>query len=354
MSKTFREIFRDYNEISVRYDIKQEAIWCYFNPQERPCFSPILLKESIELQQSIIRYFKTDQKREKYPVRYMVLASQKPGVFSFGGDLNLFVRLISEQKREQMLEYARSCIDICYMNAVGLHLPLTTISFVEGSALGGGFESALSGNILIAEKHVQLGVPEIRFNLFPGMGAYSFLARKAGTNIAEKILRSGEIYNARELYDMGVVDILAESGKGRESVNQYIKKHSRVANGLQAIQEVKQYCNPITYDELIGITKIWVEAALRLTKKDLRIMEKIVTAQNRGNFDSDIGNTKLKIVRTTQDRRIDSRNVSYPLVDSSGEEIFVDRRSIHRRDSRALLDRRRTDRRDSTDLPLFN
>jgi DSF synthase len=331
MSAQFRNIFREYNEISVRYDKDQEAIWCYFKPQSRPCFSPRLLQESKEIQQSIIKYLTTSDKPEKYPIRFLILASQIPGVFNFGGDLDLFVKLIEAQEREQLLEYAKNCIDICYMNAVSLHLPITTISLVQGSALGGGFESALSGNVLIAEEHAEMGVPEIRFNLFPGMGAYSFLARKCGTFTAEQVLRSGKIYRARELHEMNVVDILVESGEGPEAVDRYIKNHRRALNGMQAIQSVKQFYDPVTYEELIEISKIWVDAALRLTPTDLRVMQRIVAAQNRGFLHSNPA-SRTQLVRTRQDRRMDYQNVTFPLVDRSGTQIYHDRRRCDRRE----------------------
>lgn len=330
MSRQFHKIFQGHKEMSVRYDPKQAAIWTYFKSSSRPCFTPAILKESLAIQQAIINYFKTDAKKP-YPVRYIVMASQAPGVFNLGGDLNLFIKLIEAQNRDQLLAYATSCIDICYLNAVALNLPVTTISLVEGSALGGGLESAMSSNVLIAEEHAKMGVPEIRFNLFPGMGAYSFIARKAGMSAAEEVLRNGKIYSAREMYDLKIVDTLAESGKGYAAVNDTIKKHDRAANGMQAIQEVRQFYNPITYQELLGITKIWVDAALRLTDKDIRTMQKIVAAQNRGTFDSHDSEGKIHMVRTKQDRRFDKSNVSFPLVGSSGDTISNDRRKMDRR-----------------------
>ena len=331
MPDYFAKIFREYSEMSVRYDREQEAIWCCFNPGNRPCFSTLLLQEIKEIQKSIIRYFQADEKREKYPVRYLIIASQTPGIFNFGGDLNLFIQLITDQKREQLLEYATHCVDILYMNAVSLHLPLTLISFVEGTALGGGFEAALSTNVLIAERHAQMGVPEIRFNLFPGMGAYSFLVRKAGVNVAERLLCSGKIYSASELHEMCVVDVLAESGKGREAVNSYINNHKRTANGMQAIQAVKRFYNPITYEELIGITKIWVDAALHLSKKNLYLMERLVASQNRMTLNLQLANDKMHVVRTKQDRRFDRHKVTFPFMDGSGKQIYIDRRRLDRR-----------------------
>lgn len=334
MSEHFRKIFGPYKEMSVRYDRNQEALWCYFKPSQRPCFSPTMLMESKQIQQAVADYFDTGQGLEEFPVKYMILASQTPGVFNLGGDLNLFIKLIENCNREQLLEYATYCVDICYTNMINLNLPLTTISFVEGSALGGGFESAMSSNYLIAEKHSQMGLPEIRFNLFPGMGAYSFLGRKVGMVKAEEMITTGKVYSGPELHNMGIVDILAESGKGFEAVDCFIRKHRRAANGLQSIHKVRQLFNPVTYEELMDITKVWVDAALKLDGKDLKTMARFVLAQNRGQMTAEHKPKKLHLVRTKQDRRINEDHSSFPLTDTWGNRVLHDRRSNY--DRRAI------------------
>jgi DSF synthase len=164
------------------------------------------------------------------------------------------------------------------MNHLGCEL--TTIALVQGDALGGGFESALASNVVIAEKGVKMGLPEVLFNLFPGMGAYSLLSRRVGTTVAEKIILSGKLYTAEELFDMGVIDILAEKGEGEMEVYKYIKTASRYSNSYNAIRKVRDICNKISYDELIDIAKIWADAAFKLTAKDLRMMGRLVRKQS--------------------------------------------------------------------------
>jgi DSF synthase len=112
------------------------------------------------------------------------------------------------------------------------------------------------------------------------MGAYSLLSRRVGGAKAEQMILSGQLYSAEELYELGIVDILAEKGDGELAVLDYIKRAERAANGYRAMREVKDLCNPITYQELLDITTIWVEAALRLDKRDLRMMERLVSRQN--------------------------------------------------------------------------
>ncbi|NNF46109.1 MAG: enoyl-CoA hydratase [Desulfofustis sp.] len=326
MSEQFREIFGPYKEMSVRYDRNQEALWCYFKPLRSPCLSPLMLGEARQIQKSVISYFESGTGQEKFPVKYLVIASQSPGVFNLGGDLGLLVNLIEQGDRDQLVDYATGCVDFFYLNSINLGLPLTTISFVEGAALSGGLESAISCNYLIAEKHCQMGLPEIRYNLFPGMGGYSFLARKLGLVRAEKIITTGKVHSGPKLFKMGLIDILAESGKGYEAVNCFIRKHRRAANGLRAIQVVKQQYNPLIYDELIDIANIWVDTALKLDRKDLKHMARFVYAQSRGGITAEHRPHGTHLVRTRQDRRIPHPETSFPLVDNSGNSILYERR----------------------------
>jgi len=322
MKGDFLQLFGDYRELSIRYDAEHRALWCYYNPSVRPCFSLLMLKELRQLQQSITDYFAALQQEDEPLVRYLVLHSQVPGVFNLGGDLALFGQLIREKNRQLLEDYARKCIDICYLNSVNLHLPITTVSLVEGAALGGGFESALSSNILIATENAEMGFPEIRFNLFPGMGAYSLLARRCGMSRAEELIFSGETYSAAALYQMGIVHRVAEPGKGLEAVQAFMRKHHQLGNGYRALQQVRQRYHAMDYRELYEITKIWVDAALRLKEKDLRLIDRLVKAQSAKM-------TSLKqspLMRTKQDRRFMTGATVFPLTDRFGNTITLDRR----------------------------
>lgn len=266
-----------YEQLSTRYEVENQCLWYAMHAEPRACFNRTLLSEIAAFQQEVGQLVR----RKQLPISYLVLSSDVPGVFNLGGDLNLFQQHIKEHDRAGLTAYAKACIDVLYANAVHLNLPLTTISLVQGSALGGGFEAALSSSVLIAEKGTELGLPEILFNLFPGMGAYSLLARKLDVRRAEELITAGRLFSAEELYEMGVVDVLAEAGEGKQAVRKFIKQHRRSSNGLQAIARVREYLNPVTYEELMDIANIWVEAALNLTSRDLRMMGKLVGAQNR-------------------------------------------------------------------------
>jgi DSF synthase len=251
------------------------------NPNPRPCFNAGLLDEVIGLKHAIHRAGISRQTLMARP-HFVVFASSVPGVFNLGGDLNLFRTLIAQRDRSGLETYARACIDASYAVSSGWDLPLTTISLVQGTALGGGMEGALAANVVVAERGVQMGLPEVLFNLFPGMGAFSFLSRRVGPNEAERLILSGKTWQSEELRELGLIDILAEPGYGETVVREYIaQRQRRSPNAMLAMQRVRKAVNPVSYDELEEVAMIWVDAALQLTRRDLRVMERLVNSQNR-------------------------------------------------------------------------
>ena len=270
-------------QLSVRFDKSTRALWSRWCASPRPCFNPRLLAD-IRGYYSFLSAsggaLHCEGENTPITIDYVVLASSMPGVFNLGGDLDLFNQLIATQDRQGLLRYGRACIDVLYRNYIGHELPVTTISLVQGECLGGGFEAALSSDVIIAERSARFGFPEIVFNLFPGMGAYSFLDRKIGRKGAEDLISSGKIHSANEMLAAGVVDIVADDGAGDEAVNTLIKQRSRNRNGLSALAAVRRRVHGITFEELMDVVQIWVDAALRLTLRDLKLMQRLVSRQN--------------------------------------------------------------------------
>lgn len=270
--------------LSTWLDTQHRVMWYYMHAQPRPCFSPDLLSELSSFRDDMAHRLDAP---EDAGIDYMVLASKVPGIFNLGGDLALFRSLVEAGDRQSLQRYAHACIDMLWTNISGIDgRDITTIALVQGEALGGGFEGAMSAHVLIAERSARMGLPEILFNLFPGMGAYSLLSRKLDPVRAERLILSGRIHTAEELHAMGVVDVLAEDDQGEQAVYDYIARENRARNGFRALRAAKRLSNPVTREELIGITEIWVDAALRLTPRDLRMMERLVARQSARGRDA--------------------------------------------------------------------
>lgn len=264
---------RSFNAMTTYHDKRHEVAWCYMHADPRSCFTPQLLDE-LNTWCGML-----SQTAESAGIRYHVIASRVPGVFNLGGDLALFGHLVEQRDRDGLLGYGKACIDALYANLTHFDAPLTTLSLVQGSALGGGFETALSSDVIIAERGSRLGFPEILFNLFPGMGAYSLLSRKLTPRQAEQMILSGRLYDAEELHAMGLIDVLADAGEGEMAVYDYIKRENRARNGFQAVRRVRDRVNPIDYQELWDVVVLWVDTALKLERRDLRMMERLVSRQ---------------------------------------------------------------------------
>ena len=98
---------------------------------------------------------------------------------------------------------------------------------------------------------------------------------------AERLILSGKIYSADELYEMGVVDVLTDPGAGVEAVHDLIVQRRKRSLAYAAMQKVRQQYQPLDYRELLRITEIWVDTALQLSAKDLKTMARLVRAQSR-------------------------------------------------------------------------
>jgi DSF synthase len=267
-------------ELDAVLDHNAKIYWLYMRPEGRPSFTFGLVRDVKASIDHLSRLF-ANKFQGEVPARYTVMASRMPGIFNLGGDLRNFANLIRDKDRATLLKYGKACTEAQYERSIKMNLPVISISLVQGDALGGGFECALADDLIIAEKSAKFGLPECLFSLFPGMGALSFLTRKIGAAMAEKMVFSGKIYTAAEMHEMGVVDMLVDDGMGEQGVYDFVEKNERSFASRRAVYAARQVVNPITRAELDRIVEMWADAALSLGSTDLRIMERLATAQDR-------------------------------------------------------------------------
>ena len=267
----------DLGQLDVRWESTIGTLWTHMTPLDRPNFNRSMLRDFQRWQSEIRREFAAPDSG----LRYLVLGSRFPGIFNLGGDLDLFAGFIAAGDREGLVSYGRACVSILHNNMRRLDLPLVTVALVQGDALGGGFEAVLSFNVIVAERGARFGLPEIAFGLFPGMGAHCLLSRKLGLAKTEQMMLSNRLYSAEEMYEMGIVHVLAEPGCGEEAVRAYIAKNNRRQVGHRGIYQASSLVDPITLDELQSVVEVWADSALCLTESDLKLMRRLVDAQAR-------------------------------------------------------------------------
>ncbi len=283
------QLHRDhtFSAIRIEEDHDSGARWCrmhaqqaYSDPDYRACFSPKLLRELRLFAQQTIESINRSVEKNDTHLAHIVLASDA-NVFNLGGDLQLFIQLIRGRDEKGLLRYAHECVDSIHLLHTRLHQNAHTVALIEGDALGGGFELALACQTIVAEKGVQMGFPEVLFGLFPGMGAYSFLARRVSPRLAEQMMLNGVMYSSEQLHEMGIVDVLVPKGDGARAVHEVIRQNRRIATARLAVHKTREIVNPVTLQELNEITNVWVEAALKLNEKQLKMMERLARAQLR-------------------------------------------------------------------------
>ena len=98
------------------------------------------------------------------------------------------------------------------------------VAALHGTALGGGFEVALTAHYRIAVPSAKCGLPEIKLGLIPGAGGTQRLPRLVGVEKALDVILSGTPFGAREAKEWGVVDELAEEGKLHESALAFARR----------------------------------------------------------------------------------------------------------------------------------
>lgn len=273
-----------YNTLRTAEDAARRVHWCFMHANladtaGRACFKPALVDEVLAYQQSLADRIRKEEGSGQH-LTHMVLASDAD-VFNLGGDLELFCEAIRNHDRSTLLAYARQCVRGAHGFHSGFGAGVHTIALVQGDALGGGFEAALSCHTIVAEEGVSMGLPEVLFDLFPGMGAYSFLCKRVSPHLAEKIMLEGNVFPSEELYRMGLVDVLVPRGEGVKAVEEVVRANRRIPHARAAMHRVRAMSEPVTMEELMAITEVWVDTALQLGDKSLRTMERLVRAQDR-------------------------------------------------------------------------
>jgi len=214
-------------------------------------------------------------------VRHLVMTSDVPGVFNFGGDLALFVLLVRARDRDSLRLYGRRCVDLVWWLENAAARGVHTTVLVQGDTLGGGLESVLPFHRIIFEAGAQGGFPEVLFNLFPGMGAWDLSIRRAGLTVAKEMILSGRLYSAEELLARSMIDVVVPDGSGEMALEREVRHVDPRLRGTLAALRARQIAAPISQERLLSIVELWADTALQLTDRDLRLMDRLARAQAR-------------------------------------------------------------------------
>lgn len=166
----------------------------------------------------------TTQVSTDQTVRAVVLTSTHEKAFCVGADLkerNGF--------SDAELMHQRPIAQAAYGGV--LRLPVPVISAVDGFALGGGLEIALSGDLIVAGESATVGLPEVSVGVIPGGGGTQLLTRRIGWSRAASLIFTAARIDAAQAHRLGVVDELVPAGQAREralAIAAVIASHSPI------------------------------------------------------------------------------------------------------------------------------
>lgn len=139
--------------------------------------------------------------------------------------------------------------------------PLTTIAAVHGVTFGGGFEMALTCDLMIADKMARFCFPELRLGLIPGFGGIPRLKRDLGNAVVRDLLLTGRSINAMKAQSAGLVSQVVAEGDAlrvaRGTASQ-LKKFDR-----ETAAAAKRFIKPIPHEELRREIDIFCELFAR-------------------------------------------------------------------------------------------
>jgi DSF synthase len=266
--------------LSVVLDGEAKILFARMKHQQRACYTLGLMRDMRSLQNHLVELY-AGRPGSEIPFRYLVWASDAPKAWSLGGDLATFTGMIRRQDEAGLRAYAHLAIDILFANLTGMGLPILTVALIQGDAIGGGFEAMLTDDLVIAERGAKFGLPEILFNLFPGMGGYSFLKRKLGPALARQILEDGLSRTAEEVKALGLVDVVCDEGQGEAVLRRLVAEQAKRFATILTLKQVRERADPPAKQELVDIVDLWVDLALQLGEDELRRMDCLARVQEK-------------------------------------------------------------------------
>jgi DSF synthase len=211
-------------------------------------------------------------------VKFKVVTAESANVFCLGGDLALFLKCVEERDRDGLAEYALLATKSVWVNSSGFGArQLNSLAVVRGEAQGGGFEVALSCDVLVAERGAHFGFPETIFGLFPGMGAALLLATRVAPEVANRLIMHARRYSAEFLYEIGIIDILVEPNHGFATAAMIVEDPSTLKEFERRISRARE----LQYSSVVELVERWVDRALELPQRGQKAMRVLLRAQEK-------------------------------------------------------------------------
>jgi enoyl-CoA hydratase/carnithine racemase len=172
-----------------------------------------------------------DEIADDAAIRVVVLTGAGERAFCAGGDLKERQGMTPEQWTRQHRVFERA-----HHRLRSLRKPV--FAAVNGVAVGGGCEMAMSTDFLIAAEHARFGQPEVTRGIMPGAGGTQLLPRFLPRGLAFQLLMTGEMISAAEAHRWGLVNRVCPPGELMDAAMELAERIA--ANSPAAVQQAKR------------------------------------------------------------------------------------------------------------------
>ncbi len=192
----------------------------------------------------------------------VIIRSDVRGGFSAGADLRELYRGLltveDDARAAQLTDFVDRIHNV--MDALDT-LPLTTIGVVHGVCFGGGFELALTCDVLIAERSARFCFPELRLGILPGFGGIPRLRRDVSNAIVRDLLLTGRSINAKKAMAAGLVSQMVPTGEGIVAARTMARQATKFDR--DALATTKRFMKPLPRAELDEEKRHFIRLAQR-------------------------------------------------------------------------------------------
>lgn len=214
------------NILKVFFDLKD---------QSANVFNALALKELGECLEAI---------KKQPSVKGLLFTSGKPSGFVFGADVTEFLGHFKKSESE-MISWIASINDI--FNGYE-DLPYPKVALINGFALGGGCEIALTMDFRLATPKAAMGLPETKLGIIPGWGGTVRLPRLIGADHAIEWVTGAKHYKAEDALRFGAVDGIIEDAKLEEAGLKLLERC--IAGDIDWKARVEQKKSPLKLDKI--------------------------------------------------------------------------------------------------------
>ena len=193
----------------------------------------------------------------------LIIHSGLEAGFSAGADLRELYGAISGAKGPEQVTALSGWLARIHavMDRLDM-LPLTTIGVIHRVCFGGGFELALTADVLIAEKTARFAFPELRLGIIPGFGGIPRLRRDVGNGVVRDLLLTGRTIRATKAAEVGLVSQVVAEGEGLAAARSLAAQQAKYDG--DARRSCKAFMKPLPVAELLQEKAIF----LRLFQND--------------------------------------------------------------------------------------